>query len=172
MTVRTVGVAVIALLALAAGSVGEDFGILNQYEPEEGVVFGGQPTAEQVEAMAEAGVKTVIDLRGESESRGYDEAATMAAAGLRYVAIPVTRETMSVASTFESFLEIFQTAEKPLLVHCASGNRVGALYYAYLVAEKKMSREAALERAKDNGLRTMGLVEPVDAWLDGSSSPR
>lgn len=170
MTLRNVGLTVAALLVLAGGAGAEDFGILNQYEPEEGVLFGGQPTAEQVEAMAEAGVKTVIDLRGETEGRGYDEVAVMAAAGLRYVPIPVTGETMLEASTFETFLEVFTTAEKPLLVHCASGNRVGALYYAYLVAEKEMSRDDALEAAKANGLRSEALIEPVDAWLAGRPS--
>lgn len=77
---------------------------------------------------------------------------------------------MLEASTFETFLEVFTTAEKPLLVHCASGNRVGALYYAYLVAEKEMSRDDALEAAKANGLRSEALIEPVDAWLAGRPS--
>ena len=138
MTLRILAFSLLALLALAGSTAGEDFGILNQYEPEEGVLFGGQPTEEQVQAMAAAGVKTVIDLRGETEDRGYDEVAAMAAAGLRYVPIPVTGDTMAEASTFESFLEAFETAEKPVLVHCASGNRVGALYYAHLVAAKNV----------------------------------
>ena len=43
---------------------------------------------------------------------------------------------------------------------------MGALYYAYLVAQDGMTREDALAVAKANGLRSMALVEPVDHYLD------
>ena len=65
--------AVSLLLAMVAPAGGEDLGIINERDPEEGVVFGGQPSADQVVELAAAGFKTVIDLRGESEDRGFDE---------------------------------------------------------------------------------------------------
>jgi uncharacterized protein (TIGR01244 family) len=151
----------------AAAMAQDEFGILNAHEPEEGVVFGGQPTAEQLEALAAAGFKSIIDLRGEAEDRGFDEASRVGELGLEYIALPVTGETLASPETFDRFLEIYEQAEKPALVHCASGNRVGAMYYAHLVAVKGMSRDEALELAKANGLRSMALVEPVDSYLDG-----
>jgi hypothetical protein len=49
------------------------FGILNATSPAPGLLFGGQPTAEQLEALAAADYKTVIDLRAPEVIRGYDE---------------------------------------------------------------------------------------------------
>ena len=153
-------------LLISLGVAAEDFGILNQYEPEVGVVFGGQPSAEQIGSLAAAGFKTILDLRGVDEDRGFDEATVVGEAGLRYVSLPITRDTMAEDATFDRYLELFRESERPILVHCASGNRVGALYYAYLVSEKKMPRAAALEVAETNGLRSLSLLDPVNRYLD------
>ncbi|HVR29516.1 MAG TPA: sulfur transferase domain-containing protein [Thermoanaerobaculia bacterium] len=147
----------------------EDAGIRNATSPAPGVLFGGQPTAEQLEKLAAADYKTVIDLRGPEEDRGYDEAAAAEAAGLEYIAVPITGETIEDAKTLDEFIRIFRETEKPVLVHCGSGARVGAVYYAWLVAEEKMSREEALARAKEQGLRGETYLAPIDSYLDQKS---
>jgi uncharacterized protein (TIGR01244 family) len=149
----------------------EATGIPNATSPEAGVLFAGQPTAEQLQQLAAANYQTVIDLRAPSENRGYDEAAVAKAAGLDYVPIPVTEETLADAKTLDRFIEVFNQAEKPVLVHCASGGRVAAVYYAWLVAEKKMSREDALAAAKEQGLRRETLIPTVDAYLEQKKNP-
>ena len=166
MRLDRVLIAAASSLLLSSGVAAEDFGILNQYEPEVGIVFGGQPSAEQVGALAVAGFKTILDLRGVDEDRGFDEVTVVGEAGLSYVSLPITRDTMAEDATFDRYLELFRESERPILVHCASGNRVGALYYAYLVSEKKMDRSAALDVAKANGLRSLSLVDPVNRYLD------
>ena len=75
----------------------------------------------------------------------------------------MTRETMGTHATWDTFIEMFRNAEKPVLVHCASGGRVGAAYYAYLVAEEGMSRAAAREKS---GLTSDRLAAPVESYLD------
>jgi uncharacterized protein (TIGR01244 family) len=141
-------------------------GIPNATSPEPGVLFGGQPTAQQLHELAAADYQTVIDLRAPTEDRGYDEAAAAKAAGLDYVTIPVTEETLKDPKTLDRFIEIFNQNEKPVLVHCAAGSRVAAVYYAWLVSEKKMSREEALAKAKEEGLRRETLIPTIDAYLD------
>jgi uncharacterized protein (TIGR01244 family) len=147
----------------------EETGIVNATSPEAGILFGGQPTAEQLQKLAAADYKTVIDLRAPTEDRGYDEAAAAKAAGLEYVPIPVTNKTLEDPATLDRFIEVFNETEKPVLVHCGSGGRVGAVYYAWLVSEKKMSREEALEKAKGQGLtlRVQGLLTSINDYLDG-----
>jgi uncharacterized protein (TIGR01244 family) len=149
-----------------AGIEPEETGILNATSPEPGILFGGQPTAEQLEKLAAADYKTVIDLRAPSENRGYDEAAAAKAAGLEYVLIPVTEESLKETKTLDHFIEVFNETEKPVLVHCGSGGRVASVYYAWLVAEKKMSREEALAKAKEEGLRRETFIPPINAYLD------
>ncbi|MDX1383890.1 MAG: protein tyrosine phosphatase family protein [Thermoanaerobaculia bacterium] len=166
MRFSTLVFALVLLVSGAASGQG-DSGIVNESSPAEGVVFGGQPTEEQLRKLAAAGYETIIDLRGEEEDRGYDEAAVTKALGLDYRTIPMTRETMGQAETWDAFVELFSEVDRPVLVHCASGNRVGAAYYAYLVDREGLDREAALEKAKTYGLRSESLVGPVDSYLDG-----
>jgi uncharacterized protein (TIGR01244 family) len=144
----------------------EETGILNATSPEPGILFGGQPTAEQLEKLAAADYKTVIDLRAPSEDRGYDEPAAAKAAGLDYIAIPVTEESIRDTKTLDQFIKIFNETEKPVLVHCGSGGRVASVYYAWLVSEKKMSREEALAKAKEEGLRRETYIAPINSYLD------
>jgi uncharacterized protein (TIGR01244 family) len=144
----------------------DGFGILNATSPAPGILFGGQPTAEQLQALAAAQYKTVIDLRGTSEDRGYDESSAALAAGLDYIPLPVTEETLRRANTLDAFIRIFRESEKPVLVHCGSGGRVATVYYAWLVAEEKRTREEALARAKEEGLSSEKYRSQVDAYLD------
>ena len=90
-----------ALMTALFASVGaaEGFGILNAYEPAEGVVFGGQLTEEQLAALAAASFKSIIDLRGEDEDRGYDEAAAVQHLGLEYLPLPVTEAIALLSSS-------------------------------------------------------------------------
>lgn len=138
----------------------ETFGIPNASFPEPGILAAGQPTGEQIQLLAEEGYKTVIDLRPAEEARGYDEAAAAKANGLAYVNIPVTPASFDQA-TIDQFLSAMKKAERPVVVHCATSNRVGALYYAWLVLEKGAKPEEALEKAKAAGLRSPELAEKV-----------
>ena len=166
---RTRFAAYVAVLFLIAGVVcaqdkaGSD--IINATSPSEGVLFGGQPTAEQLLDLARADYKTIIDLRGVEEDRGFEESLAARAAGLEYVTVPMSRDTMGKSETWSEFVRLFSEAEKPVLVHCRSGGRVGAAYYAYLVAEEGMSREDAKKKASAYGMPDR-LATPVDAYLD------
>jgi uncharacterized protein (TIGR01244 family) len=168
----------VLLLALASLAVSlaaievKETGILNATSPAPGILFGGQPTAEQLRKLAAAEYKTVIDLRLPGEDRGYDEAAAAEAAGLEYIPVPVNNRALDDAATLDRFIEIFEEVEKPVLVHCGSGGRVGAVYYAWLVAKEGMSREEALDRAKEQGLRNEAMVVPINSYLDQKQSGR
>ena len=162
----TIPAAVLSLLLFALGqTAAPEEPLANAQRPEEGVLFGGQPTEAELEALAAAGY-TILDLRTPQEDRGYDEAAAAERLGLEYHNVPVGGETLAEASTFDRFFELFEQAERPVAVHCASGNRVGGLYYAYLVARRGMSREEALEKARASGLRSDSLRQTIDRYLD------
>ncbi len=149
-------------LGLAAGP--ETFGIPNASLPEPGILAAGQPTGEQIQLAAEDGYKTVIDLRTAEEERGYDEPGAAKENGLAYVNIPVTPASLDQA-TIDKFLETMRKAERPVLVHCSTSNRVGALYYAWLVLEKGAKPEAALAKAKAAGLKNPELTEKIQTLV-------
>lgn len=119
--------------------------------PASGYVSTGQPDAETLRAIADAGYVGVIDLRTAGEPRGFDEAATAEALGLRYVSLPIG-DTDDL--TFENAAALDRALADmpgPVLLHCASGNRVGALF-ALRAKAAGASDEEALAIGKAAGL--------------------
>ena len=104
-------------------------GINNFRAPESDVLATGQPTVEQFEVMAEQGIKHVINLRTPGEDAGFDEKATVESLGMSYHSIPVSVGEGGInadnSQSLQSLLEQF--GEEGVVVHCATGNRVGAL---------------------------------------------
>jgi uncharacterized protein (TIGR01244 family) len=149
-----------ALAAAATAADTETFGIPNATFPEPGVMAAGQPTGEQIQLLAEEGYKTLIDLRAPAEPHGVPEPEAARQNGMAYVNIPITLDTLGHA-TIDRFLEAMETAQRPILLHCSSSNRVGALYYAWLVLEKGVSPQEALKRSKAAGLRAPELIDKV-----------
>ncbi|MEA2601017.1 MAG: hypothetical protein QOF89_2009 [Acidobacteriota bacterium] len=155
-----------ACLAAALASAGrakgpETYGIANASFPEPGVMAAGQPTGEQVQLAAEDGYKTILDLRTSQEPRGFDEPEAARQNGLAYVNVPVSPAALDQA-TIDRFLAAMKKAQKPVLVHCSTGSRVGALWYAWLVLEKGKAPAEALAKAKTAGLRQPELKERIE----------
>ena len=145
--------------------------------------FGGQPTAEALRAAPGHGVSTVVNLRTAremTEQVGFDEPALVERLGLEYIHLPVTRATFSARSADElagilTRLQAGQAAaggNAGVLIHCASSNRVGALWALYLARHHDLPLEDAIERGRRAGLRSaaaarmvrdaMAGVEPTD----------
>jgi len=123
----------------------------------EGVSGARQPDQSALEQIDQAGYVAVIDLRGPEEDRGIDERAAVEALGMSYIALPILGAgdvTYENANELDRLLAQF---DKPVLVHCGSGNRAGAL----LALRAKLNGaddETALEAGRDTGL---GGLEPV-----------
>lgn len=125
--------------------------------PLPGVATGGQPSAAAWPQLADAGYRTVVDLRAPIEPRGHEEPASVRAAGLEYIAIPVSQPTLG-DSEFDNFREIVRAPERrPILVHCATSNRVGALLLPYFALDQGMPLADATRLAQTAGLRNFDL---------------
>jgi uncharacterized protein (TIGR01244 family) len=100
--------------------------IANAGQPLYDVATAGQPEKEHLEQLADAGYKTVVDLRTPEECLSPDEWGTaVRRAGLEYVNIPVGHEDND-DRIFDRFRQLMQgPGRRPTLVHCASANRVG-----------------------------------------------
>lgn len=140
-------------------------GLANAVCPLPGVVTAGQPAEAQIAHLARAGYRTILDLRAPGEPRGYDEAATVRAAGMEYVNLPVTPQTLD-DETFDRFRTLMRDpAKRPVVVHCGSANRVGALLFPYLVLDEGKPSEEAFQMALDIGLRSQELAGMADAYI-------
>ena len=135
-----------------------------------GLYSSGQPQPDHWKALADAGVRSVLNLRPPSELAGRDEAGEVGAAGLDYAQLPIADAASlnrEAAQAMDRFLRQLKT---PLLVHCASGNRVGALLALREAWFAGADAHTALARGRAAGLvglepqvrRQLGLPE-VDA---------
>ena len=116
--------------------------------------------------LGKSGFRTVVDMRLPDEPRGYDEAAAARAAGLEYVALPIGHEGVP-DSTYDRFRDVMSDASRqPVLVHCASGNRVGPPLIAYLVLDRGWSWERAVETARQGGLRTEDFEASARSYVE------
>ena len=131
----------------------------NQCRPENRLFCGGQPTAQQLADFAREGGGCVVNLRPEAEMGGWDEGATVRGLGMHYVHIPVAGPedlSRAAASTLADAMREFD--EDHLMVHCASGQRVGALVALKAGWNDGLSADQSIEVGRKAGLQRL---EPV-----------
>ena len=91
-----------------------------------GITAAGALSAADIEALAAAGVKTIINNRPDGEDPGQlpaDEARRLCAArGIAYHHIPFVAATMTRAD-IDAFDAALKSAPQPVVAHCRSGTR-------------------------------------------------
>jgi len=142
------------------------------------VAVGGQPSAASFEGLYAADVRMVINLRTAREMT-FDEKVAVVAAGMRYVHMPIgglddffvptaldiptpgmegasadpIQQLHAVLKTNERLSSMVPgAAPTRTLVHCASGNRVGAAFALMAQRYDGASVEQALEVGRKHGL--------------------
>lgn len=105
------------------------------------------------------GFKTVIDLRTEEEGSTKEKYA-VERAGMQYRNIQITSAGIN-PQQLAAFTQAIESAEKPILVHCASGNRAGAMWATYQISQG-VELEKAIKAGRKAGMRP-GLEEKVRA---------
>jgi protein tyrosine phosphatase (PTP) superfamily phosphohydrolase (DUF442 family) len=115
---------------------------------------GGQPKGKAYAQAADAGFRSVLSLRTTDE--GIDlarERTQVEAHKMRYFNIPVVSAAPRPEQADE-FLRITRdTSNHPMLINCATANRVGAFMMILRVIDHGWSVERALEEALKIGLR-------------------
>ena len=140
----------------------------NARQPMEGVLAGGQPTAEQFAAAAAAGYRTVINMRMLDEAGTAEEPALVADLGMEYIALPTDGATGMNEEMARKLDQALENAERPVLLHCGSGNRVGGLLALRSYYVEGRSAAEALQYGLDSGLT--GLEPAVRENLDAASA--
>ena len=96
-----------------------------------GLSVAGRLDAPDVEALAAAGVRTIVNNRPDGEDRGQLPAAearrVAESHGLAYHHIPITAATLSRADV-DAFAAVLRTAPAPVVAHCRSGTRSALLW--------------------------------------------
>ena len=147
-----------------AGSAPLD--IPNAGAPAENIYTGGRPQPEHFQQAKERGVRTVINLCPPAEPCAYDEAALVDSLGLRYINIPIAGVGDLNRENAQRLADSLATsASGGVLVHCASSNRVGALFALKAHYIDGADVEQALATGRAAGLKAM---EPAVRSLLGA----
>jgi protein tyrosine/serine phosphatase len=91
---------------------------------------GGQPKENEYKALANLGIKTIVDLRNDPEAY---EKPTAEALGIKYINIPMDDAEYPSDATIAKFLEVINDpANGKMFVHCKGGKHragvTGAVY--------------------------------------------
>jgi uncharacterized protein (TIGR01244 family) len=121
--------------------------------PAPDVATAGAVAPGDAEALARSGVRHVIDLRVDAETPGFDEAAEVRAAGLRYDNLPIRGPQDLTRANVDAFDALLRGADRPVLVHCGSSNRVGALAALRAAWIEGRTPEEALAEGRRWGLK-------------------
>ena len=95
--------------------------------PAPGIVSAGRLGPADIARVSDAGIRHVIDLTPDTETPDFHEAVAVRAAGLRYSNLPLRGAVDLTRENVRAFDALVRAGDRPLLVHCASGNRVGAM---------------------------------------------
>jgi uncharacterized protein (TIGR01244 family) len=125
--------------------------------PVGNITSAGQPDEAALKVFADSGYVAVIDLRGPGENRGLDEASAVVDLNMQYIAFPVVGHDAISYENAQELDNVLSEIDGPVLLHCGSGNRVGALL-ALRASLDGADDEQALEYGRSAGLTGL---EPV-----------
>ena len=90
-----------------------------------------------------------------TEDAGFDEAAKLAELGITYHSLPLSGATALSEESAVELDQLLRDAEYPLILHCASGNRAGAVLALRAFHIKGMSAGEAMMIGRRGGLTSM-----------------
>ena len=138
----------------------------NYHQVAEGVYRSNQPCERRYAAFAAMGGRTVLNLRGESKAPFYHftrEACTSLGLNLINISGLSATKAPNKASLLE-VLNVFDTAPKPLLIHCKSGaDRTGLLSVFYLIDQ---CGESVAEAAQHLSFKYLHIKRSKSGILD------
>ena len=131
----------------------------------ESISVAPQIAVEQVAEIAAAGFKTIVNNRPDDEDAGQPSGdairAAAEAAGLKYVAIPVTHAGFSHPQ-IDAMTQALVEADGPVLAYCRSGTRSCNLW-ALAAAKAGRNPNLLLAQAEDAGYDLRGIRPMLDA---------
>ena len=136
-------------------------GASNFAKLETTVACGGATTPEAVPAIKEMGFKSIINLRLPTENGANVDAEAAAAktAGINFYNIPFSGQSPD-PKTADQFLDtITAKGNEPAYIHCAAGNRAGAMWMIKRLVVDKWDADRAFQEATALGLTSPALKQ-------------
>ena len=142
------------LIGLAATLDDQVPEVMNAVTPELGIVAAGRLNSDDIARLQKAGIRHVIDLTPEAETPDFNEAKAVRSVGIGYSNLPIAGPADLTRENALAFDDVLRKSDRPVLVHCASGNRVGALVALRAAWIDGKSAEEAVSIGKAWGLKS------------------
>lgn len=126
--------------------------------------LSGQFTRDDIALLRERGIRNVISLRGEGEL-DWDEANLLKESGIEFQSIPIGSPDALTDDVFDQVRTELGNQDEPALLHCASANRVGAVWLAYRVLDQNVDYDTAVAEAEEVGLRSPELKARAEQYI-------
>jgi protein tyrosine phosphatase (PTP) superfamily phosphohydrolase (DUF442 family) len=124
--------------------------------PFKGICTGGRPRPHHIHQAQAGGIKSIIDLCAPSERNDFDEGDLVRTLGMRYRTIPVAGPPDLNLKNAQALADALEEAQDgPIFVHCASGNRVGALFALKARFVDRLAVEQCLVAGRSAGLTSL-----------------
>lgn len=120
----------------------------------EGIFLASQPAEADFEQASMGGIRTVINLRHDFEMVDMNEQDVVQGLGLNYIHVPWNGPEELTDEVLDTLRLQLNQAERPILMHCSSANRVGAVWLAYRMLDGGLTADAAKAEAKTVGLKS------------------
>ena len=156
-------VTLVGIVALSATILAQEKqtreGITNFTKVDAVVACGGATTTAALTGLKNDGFKSVINLRQASESGANIEEnqAEAKKLGLNYFHLPLSGSQPDPKVVDEFLSIVSNKANQPVYIHCASANRVGAVWLVKRVIQDGWPIDKATKEAKAIGLSAPGL---------------
>jgi protein tyrosine phosphatase (PTP) superfamily phosphohydrolase (DUF442 family) len=136
-------------------------GVQNFARLETTVACGGATKPEAVPELKKMGFASIINLRQPTEAGAMveEEAAAAKAAGINYFNIPFNGQKPDPAVA-DKFIETITTkSNEPAYIHCAAGNRAGAMWMIKRLVVDHWETEKAAAEATALGMTSPALKQ-------------
>ena len=141
-------------------------GVVNFTQVDASVACGGDTSREAIAELGARGFRAVVNLRLPSEPGVAEEAAAVEAAGMRYVHLPMHPSAPELETAEQFLAALADPAVQPVYIHCASANRVGAVWAIKRVVQDGWTREDAVAEAQAIGMKSPVMLDFVQRFLD------
>lgn len=130
-----------------------------------GVYLASQPEPDDFRIARDAGIRTVLDLREKGE-RTWDEAVLVEKLGMEYHSLPFKAPDTLTDAVFDQARSLLNDRSKrPLLFHCSTANRVGAVWLAHRILDHGLSFEEALAESRQLGLELPAYIDRARTYI-------
>lgn len=131
------------------------------------IYLAGQPSKAALKQLADDGVKTIISLRHPDEER-WDEEQACKELDLKFYRYQISSPGDINKKLIDAIRKHLVAAKKDsgVMLHCASANRVGAIWLAHRVKDAGLTVAEASVEAKAVGLVVPQLEKQAIKYLE------